>query len=719
MSKDQDQQQDQKNIYTVLSGETVTLTKMQNAIGELLEANQQLKDSMELKQQVDALKKEAPSLPWFRRFVQIIPQVKYLFIKNDEQIAAERRENNRKLLSYVDNTLQKIGERSSSLQVIIDKELQTGLEKVLHKSLSQQQKQKAEELQARLDSLGVSQENFRKIVPKVYSVNEAVALMHERTQLTQIQQDITKLVDANSKVQGLLAIKKELTELQQRLPSTWLDSLKKIVVKIKDAFIKNSEQILKDTVTKNNATLQHVDSALKITSRNIEDSALARRDKLHKELENLQKRKLLPEQLERVKLLSSTIDLTFAKAVVASEPLFAKNQEQAQSQALYSSMPNLHTTPLRPAPPPPLANTSLPNLTVQQPNIAETIPPAPPLAGHGTQQIMAGSMPPQPKRQAPPPPTQATSLQNLAAQQPDVAPAVVPPPPPPPHVVPGLQQGAHQVDTQVVPPPLAAELNIPPPPPLPVGGFYTPPPPPPPPTGQPKNPVAASPIEGQENRVQLLDEITAGITLKKVEAVEKPPTRDDMLAQINKIGIEGHKLKPAQDRKIKESPLDMEASLKKEMEKRREAFQDDDEDEHEHADLVKFIKNKEVNESSLISKLHVEFPDSKDIKSKKELVEFIKQDLSEDWNDDDWDKQEAIVKKLETIKAKYEEGTLDLSPKSVVEAPTGVIPTNLVAAAQAIGQNMQKPENVAGQTIKPPPAPPLPPKIRPAGGQGV
>lgn len=63
MSKDQHQQQDQKNIDTVLSGEANALTNMQNAVGELSETNKQLKDSIELKQQVDALKKESPSLP--------------------------------------------------------------------------------------------------------------------------------------------------------------------------------------------------------------------------------------------------------------------------------------------------------------------------------------------------------------------------------------------------------------------------------------------------------------------------------------------------------------------------------------------------------------------------------------------------------------------------------------------------------------------------------
>ncbi|MCC8371467.1 MAG: hypothetical protein LN568_01705 [Rickettsia endosymbiont of Pseudomimeciton antennatum] len=775
MSKDQYQQQDQKNIDTVLSSEANSLTKMRNDIVKLLEANKQLKDSIELKQQVDALKKEAPSLPWFKRFVQIIHQVKYLFIKNDEQIAAERREFNKEILTYVDNTLIKVGKKSSSLQVIIDKELQTGLDKIFkklnNKSLFSEQLERAGKLQEHLSSLAVSQEDFRGIVEKAYNANEAVALMHERTQLTQIQQDITKLINANDKVQGLLTIKQELAKLRQELPSTWLDNLKKSVAKIKEAFVKNPEQILKDSIVKNEATLRYVDNALKTTGKIIESSKLARKNKLHKELEKLGKRGVSSDKLE---LLSSAIDSTFAKTVAISGPLFTMDQQQSQSQALHSSMPNLQTTSLPPSPH--LANTSLPNLAVQQPNVAEAIPQAPPLPGKSAQQAAIHSIPrptrpapppppplthatslpdihaPKPeenvrrastssqekKRQAPLPPTQATSLQNLATQQPNVASAVIPPAPPPPplpspHAVPGLQHGAHQVDTQIVPPP-AAELNIPiPPPPLPVGGFNPPPPPPPPPAPsaeQPKNPV-----EGQENQ-----ELREGGTQSKTDI----PNRGDLFAAI-RAGI---KLKDPSERVEKEKRIEKEeikkdggigevkpeavgdigSALRKAMEDRAKAFQsnddDDDDDTHDHAeimnlikdDLVKFINNEKVDGFTLISKLHDEFPNAKDIKSKKELVEFVNADFGE-WDKDDQvkeDKQNEIIDKLKNIKKQHDQGSINLSAKPVINVQKGEIPTNLVAEAQAITANITKTENVAGQSSKPP-APPIPPKARSPG----
>ncbi|WP_341756677.1 MULTISPECIES: WH2 domain-containing protein [unclassified Candidatus Tisiphia] len=608
MSKDKDQQ-----IETVLLKEADALTKMQDAIGGLLEANQRLDNSRQLKEEVDRLKKESPSLPWFKRLVHIIPQIKYLFIKNDEQIAAERREINREVLTYVDGTLKRIGEKSSSLQVVIDKELQAGLDKVLQKDLLPEQMAKVAELQKELNRLAVSQDKFREIVPKVYNANEAVALMRERTQLTQIQKDIAKLVDANDKVQGLLAIKQQLAALRQELPVTWLESLKQVVAKIKHVFVSTPAEILKETVAKNNAVLKNVDSALKFTGKNIEESTLARKNKLHKELENLKGRKLSEEQLDAANALSSKIDLTFSKAISASEPLLTMiGQEPVQSQAIHSSMPNPRPVP----PPPPLANASLPNQAAQQQQeVTTSIPPAPPLPSgglHGTQQAEAGSIQPRPTREAPPPPptrttslpdinvlqpeentrrasmsspvkrkapaTPAAAMQNPNTPQPEVVAAVAPPLPP--IQAPGLQQGVHQIEgfsSVVAPPPLqpAADINIPavpaappPPPPPPPPSSHTPgekqaevappPPPPPLPPGQAQNQT-----EEQGNRQALdLEAIAAGVTLKKVAPEEKQPVTSENTKTVDKSDLfaeirgGGFKLKSAQDRTLKQQVKD-------------------------------------------------------------------------------------------------------------------------------------------------------------------
>lgn len=111
MSKDKDQQ-----IESVLSQEKGKLLDTINSVGNLLKANEQLEICRHLQQKVKDLKKEYPSLPWFKRFVHTVTQVKYLFIKNDEEIAEEKRRSNRDVLKGVDKIFRDVGKQNLSLQ---------------------------------------------------------------------------------------------------------------------------------------------------------------------------------------------------------------------------------------------------------------------------------------------------------------------------------------------------------------------------------------------------------------------------------------------------------------------------------------------------------------------------------------------------------------------------------------------------------------------------
>ncbi|WP_367364374.1 WH2 domain-containing protein [Candidatus Tisiphia endosymbiont of Nedyus quadrimaculatus] len=565
MSKDKDQQ-----IESVLSQEKDTLRGIINSVDNLLEANKQLDNSRHLQQKVENLKKEAPSLPWFKRLIHIIPQVKYLFIKNDEEIAEEKRRTNRVVLKHVDNTLRDVGKKNLSLQRIIDTELQEEFNKIITKELSEEQLQRVTRLRESLVKLDISAEKFSQIVPQVYNADEAKALYQERIRLSHLQQDLVKLVKANDNVKELLSIKKELAELREELPSNLLiKKLKQIVVKIKHVFVNTPEQILKDNITHNNEILKRVDQGLEITGKNIEDSTIARTNKLHKELEKLTKRKLSPEQLTAAKDLSSKLESTFAAASVASQPL-STSQDLAQSQAISSSMPD-RIIPTRQAPPrPPYA--SLQNQAVQQ--VAESaIPTAPPLMrttsmpnptihqaaeNTRTRSLSSSSLPPislqdsqniqhgeeakqtpkSLKYKAPQPP-----LQNQEVQQ-EAGPAIPPAPPlpdqlrpaplPPTHSVPLQNQDVQQAVGRDIPapPPLPPTANIPPPPPLPqatqqtTGSVPPPPPPPPPPAveptaGQDQKP-AAMPKGTNDARTNLLADIRTGMQLKKAPTTAHP-----------------------------------------------------------------------------------------------------------------------------------------------------------------------------------------------------
>ncbi|HJD63601.1 MAG TPA: hypothetical protein LFW13_01090 [Rickettsia endosymbiont of Sericostoma sp.] len=253
------------------------------------------------------------------------------------------------------------------------------------------------------------------------------------------------------------------------------------------------------------------------------------------------------------------------------------------------------------------------------------------------------------------------------------------------------------------------------------------------------NPAAANPIEGQENaHGQLLDEINKGIQLKSVvvpkekqPAVAVPEEKDErgtLLAAI-RAGVKLKKVddidkqhKDAVDKtKAGEEPSIV-TSLRDAILARRPAFQDDDDDEHPHAALVEFIENKDIDQSALIKTLHAELSETKNIETKEELIEFIGKDFREQdfegWEEVDQEKKQTdIVKKLKELKEKYENNTLDLSAKPVVEAVATKenLPKELQAEVKAIAATIPKPGNVTGAN-KPPP-PPLPPKIRPVGGR--
>lgn len=777
MSKDKDQQ-----IESVLSQEKGKLLDTINSVENLLKANKQLDDSRHLQQKVEDLKKEYPSLPWFERFVHTVAQVKYLFIKNDEEIAEEKRRTNRAVLKDVDNTLRDVGKKNLSLQRIIDTELQAGFDKIITKKLSEEQLKRVQRLTESLVNLGISHENFSQIVSQVYNTDEAKALHQERIRLVHVQQDLVKLVKANDNIKELLSIKQELAELREELPSTWLDGLKKITAKIKHIFVNTPEQILKDNITHNNEILKKVDQGLEIAGKNIEDSTVARKNRLQKELEKLKGRDPINLRLNKVEALSSELESTFTAAVTASQPL-STSQDLAQSQALSSSMPE--RIPTRQAPPPPLmGTTSMPDLAIHQAaentitrslsssslphtslqdsqNIqhreetkrkAHTAgkgkaPSPPPLQNQEVQQATEFAIPPAPPlpgqntalRQAPPPP----SVQHQEGQQAVERNIPTPPPLPPVSNIPSPPpiEGLHAAQ-QAVGNAMAAPPPPPPPPPLPQGTQHTtgsvPPPPPPPPAppppveptaGQAQKAAAVVTPKG-EDREALLDEIRTGIQLKKVASttthpVPLPPSlsgydhdkatvatakgqgneRENLLAElVLKAQMREKKLSESGENKALEelekeqktpptrSPSPLGADFDKTIEKRYQAFHDDEDDEPEHADLVKLIEEKIVDENTLKTLIN-----KAGVKNDKELIELIND--NDIWDDDDREKKrDKVIQQLEKIKS---------NPVANVDATKGQFPPKLQSAAKAIGENLPMTPKDGYKTLPPTPSPKL------------
>ncbi|WP_342267873.1 WH2 domain-containing protein [Candidatus Tisiphia endosymbiont of Empis tessellata] len=785
MSKDKDQQ-----IESVLSQEKGKLLDTINSVGNLLKANEQLENSRHLQQKVKDLKKEYPSLPWFKRFVHTVTQVKYLFIKNDEEIAEEKRRINRDVLKDVDNTLRDVGKKNLSLQKIIDTELQAGFDKILTKELSKKQLERVKGLRESLVNLGISHEKFSQIVPQVYNADEAKALHQERIRLLHVQQDLVKLVKANDNIKELLSIKKELAELREELPSTWLDGLKKITAKIKHVFVNTPEQILKDNITHNNEILKRVDEGLEITGKNIKDSTVARTNKLLEKLKELEGRDILKLRSDKVEALRNELETTFISAVTASQPL-SISQDLAQSQTMSSSIPE-RIIPRRPAPPPPLMRTtSMPNPTIHQaaentitrylsspihtslqdsqniqhreetkreayvPGKAKA-PSPPSLQNQEGQQVAGAAIPPAPPlpgqntllRPAPPPPTHSVPLQNQDVQQavgrdipvpPPLPPTANIPPPPPIEGLRATQQAAG--NAMAAPPPPPPPAPPPPPPPAP------PPPPVEPTAGQAQKAAAVVTPKGQgEDRGALLDEIRTGIQLKKVAPTTTypvpPPSspsgsdhdkatvatpkgqgeRGDLFAEIRQIGklreekklseLGGNKALEELEKKQKipatRSSSPVENLFKEALAGRYQAFHGDEDDEPEHADLVKLITENKIDATTL-KKLEKEAG----VKNVDGLVKLIQEEFDEfdDYYDEKKEKiQKNVIQQLEKIKENLDRGELaelPSNPVANVDTTKGQFPPKLQSAAKAIGENLPMTPKDGYKTLPPTPSPKL------------
>ncbi|WP_341751881.1 WH2 domain-containing protein [Candidatus Tisiphia endosymbiont of Piscicola geometra] len=777
MSKDKDQQ-----IESLLSQEKGKLLDTINSVGNLLEANKQLENSRHLQQKVEDLKKEYPSLPWFKRFVHTVTQVKYLFIQNDKEIAEKKRRDNRKALKNVDNKLRDVGKKNLYLQKIIDTELQAGFDDIITKELSEKQLEKVKGLRESLVNLGISHEKFSQIVPQVYNADEAKALHQERIRLLHVQQDLVKLVKANDNIKELLTIKKDLADLREELPSTWLDGLKKITAKIKHVFVKTPEQILKENIPLNNTILKRVDEGLEITGKNIKDSTVARTNKLRKELEKLEGRDILKLRSDKVEALRNELETTFISAVTASQPL-STSQDLAQSQAMSSSMPE-RITPKRPAPPPPLMRTtSMPNPTIHQAaentitsslsssplphtslqdsqNIQhreETKPKAhiagkgkapspPPSQNQEVQQAVGNAMAVPPPPPPPPPPPLPQGTQHTMGN----AMAVPPPPPPPPP--PPLPQGTQHTmgNAMAVPPP------PPPPPPPPIEGLRAtqqaagnamaappPPPPPPPPAeptaGQAQKAAAVTPQGQGEDRGALWDEIRKGIQLKKAPTtthpVSPPSGSDHDKATVREQGegetkfltemvlkaklreeklsvLGGNKALEELERKLEEKPKtpptspsgSIADSLRQAIIDRSKAFRDDEDEEPEHADLVKLIEGRIVDENTLKTLIN-----KAGVKDDKELIKLINDD--DIWDDEDREKKrDKVIQQLEKIKKNLDRGELaelPSNPVANVDTTKGQFPPKLQSAAKAIGGNLPMTPKDGYKTLPPTPSPKL------------
>ena len=69
---------------------TIIRPSKRGQVNELCEQNKKLQGLIEIQNETKELEKEHNrSLPWFKRFVKTVSNVKYIFIKSEEQLTNE------------------------------------------------------------------------------------------------------------------------------------------------------------------------------------------------------------------------------------------------------------------------------------------------------------------------------------------------------------------------------------------------------------------------------------------------------------------------------------------------------------------------------------------------------------------------------------------------------------------------------------------------------
>ena len=289
----------------------------------------------------------------------------------------------------------------------------------------------------------------------------------------------------------------------------------------------------------------------------------------------------------------------------------------------------------------------------------------------------------------------------------------------------------------------------PPPPPLPQGTQHTtgsvPPAPPPPvePTaGQDQKEVAVVTPKGQgEDRGALWDEIRKGKQLKKVastttypapsppspsgsdhdkatvreqgegktnfltEMVLKAKLREEKLSESG-----GNKALEELEEKQKTPPTrsssPVENLLKEALAERFKAFHDDEDDEPEHADLVKLITENKIDVAT-----RKKLEKQAGVENVGELVKFIQEEFNEfdDYYDEKKEEiQKNVIQQLEKIKENLDRGEkLPSTPVAKVDTTKGQFPPKIQSAAKAIGENLPMTPKDGYKTLPPTPSPKL------------
>ncbi|MCZ6902049.1 MAG: Arp2/3 complex-activating protein rickA, partial [Rickettsia endosymbiont of Ixodes persulcatus] len=258
------------DINKLLTQENNAFNTILRQVNELCEQNKKLQGLIEIQNETKELEKEHNrSLPWFKRFVKTVSNVKYIFIKSEEQLTNEAIKHNDKILKDIDNKIYNVAEKSAPLKQTLQEEIKKNFEDLTKKDLSKDQR-------ARLTEVFFSYKSKPERFSALHMTNplqfiNAEELEKQYHSLNTTKQNIQNLISENSNIKELKEIQKQVAEIREEIPYTFFEKLNNIWQNVKNVFINNSEQVLVKNKESNARTIRKIDEQLYKTKHKFEE----------------------------------------------------------------------------------------------------------------------------------------------------------------------------------------------------------------------------------------------------------------------------------------------------------------------------------------------------------------------------------------------------------------------------------------------------------------
>ncbi|QWB86968.1 hypothetical protein JRD95_01032 [Rickettsia parkeri] len=482
------------DINKLLAQENNALNTILSQVNELCKQNKQLQGLIEIQNETKQLEKEHNrSLPWFKRFVKTVSNVKYILIKSEEQLTNEAIKYNNKILKDIDNKIYNIAEKSAPLKQALQEEIEKNFKDLTKKDLSKDQR-------ARLSEVFFSYKSKPERFSALHMTNplqfiNAEALEKQYNSLNATKQNIQNLISENSNIKELKEIQKQVAEIRAEVPHTFFEKLNNIWQNVKNVFVNNSEQVLAKNKESNTRTIRKIDEQLYKTKHKFEE-LIENKERNIKDI--IAK---LPDNEKLQKIVSNLTNH------------MASQKEPILANASLESLENNIT------PPSPLPENNIPSPPPSP--LPENNIPSPPPSPLPENNIPSPPPSPLPENNIPSPPPSPLPENNIPSPPPSPLPENnIPSPPPSP---------LPENNIPSPPPSPLPENNIPSPPPSPLPENNIPSPPPPPPMAPAQAETLSKPVESTtvkklENQPRpsidtsdLMREIVGPKKLKKVE----------------------------------------------------------------------------------------------------------------------------------------------------------------------------------------------------------